>query len=69
MSKVRVVLACLVVLIGCGFVGQAFADDEEGGGGGPKCACYFPNSGAYGVFDTGGHCVKQDCWVPLKLEE
>ena len=29
MSKVRVLIACLVVLVGCGFVGQAFADDGD----------------------------------------
>jgi len=65
MSKVRVLIACLVVLVGCGFVGQAFADDGDGEGGGDKCQCYFPNSNSYGVYDSGGHCVKQDCWVKV----
>jgi len=59
MSKVRVLIACVVVLAGCGFVGQAFAEEAAG----DKCQCYFPNTDSYGVYDSGGHCVKQDCWV------
>lgn len=30
----------------------------------PKCDCYFPNTGKYGVVSQGGKCSEIDCEAP-----
>lgn len=67
MEKLRIALAVAVLLAAGGVGTQVFGEEEEAGEA-DKCQCYFPNTNSYGRFDSGGHCVKQDCWVPLKLE-
>ncbi len=39
-------------------------DDDEAA---PKCNCYYPNTGQYGVIRW-GDCRVVNCWIPTLLD-
>lgn len=63
MSRVKLIVALLVVGGMCGAVSRSFANYDMDPG--KKCQCYFPNSNDYGIYDAKGNCEKLDCWVPI----
>ena len=63
MHRTRLIAAVLVVLSAlCGAVSYSYGDEFEYG---QKCQCYFPNTGAYGIYDVEHNCAKLDCWVQI----
>jgi len=60
-KQIKFVIA-LVVLTGViGVIGTVASFADEGA---PKCNCYYPNTGVYGV-KNGDDCPATECWVEM----
>ncbi len=57
-------LAITLALVGVWVSAPAWAQDDEAA---PKCNCYYPATGEYGVI-KGGNCRVVNCWIPTLLD-
>jgi|GEM_PF-1116415 len=60
-----ILLVATVSLVGVWLSAPTWAQDDDEAA--PKCNCYYPNTGQYGVIRW-GDCRVVNCWIPTLLE-